>query len=455
VTLAPEAETVGDQSGAALDPRSRADLGLPQGLKSAPRIPHPEYPHLGFNPVPGDTETVRRLHKKLSGCAGVLQDTHDVVTKLLDGSYWKGDAAVAFREQLDGGPLPLNLRNAAHSLRKAARQLSRWEGELDDFQRRAKRLEDEAREARAAVDREKGRAARTGEHPDLEKDGADQEAAQRALTKANDAAEEAQAELDKVIGRAKRLAEEHERQAQHRAGKIRDATKKLAPQEPGWFDEALDWLTDNLPDILSFLAGVVGVVAILFAGPLGLATVTALMLAASGLSATALGLRLLANPETLESLKDGFTKGELDADFWSNLVSVGADAAGAVPGIGAVAAGAKTTVNTMRTGAATLTLTQKATLLGTQTMDNMQAIARLDNPMVARAVRSLSNPEAAAKAVATTSGLAGVGTAGFGLYNKIVDADDDGIKDGAVAGVDGTRLILDNAGIFDVVRHAF
>ncbi|MFA0840985.1 WXG100 family type VII secretion target [Streptomyces rochei] len=113
-----------EEYGAALDPRSRADLDKPQGLKSAPRIPNPDYPHLGFNPVPGDTETVRSLRKKLSGCAKVLQDAYDTVTKLLDGSYWQGDAAVAFREQLDGGPLPLNLKNAAHSVRKAAKQLA-------------------------------------------------------------------------------------------------------------------------------------------------------------------------------------------------------------------------------------------------------------------------------------------------------------------------------------------
>ncbi|CAM5723591.1 hypothetical protein SVIOM342S_09279 [Streptomyces violaceorubidus] len=96
----------------------------------------------------------------------------------------------------------------------------------------------------------------------------------------------------KVVGKAKRLAEEHEEKAGYRARKIRDATKKLVPHEPGWFDEALDWLGDNLPDILSFVAGLIGVVALLFAGPLGLATVAALMLTASALSATALGLRL-------------------------------------------------------------------------------------------------------------------------------------------------------------------
>ncbi|MER6631309.1 WXG100 family type VII secretion target, partial [Streptomyces sp. NPDC000987] len=146
MSVTPSAE----RTGAAPDPLSRADLDQPQGPKPAPHIPNPGYPHLGFNPVPGDTETVRALHKKLSGCAKILEDTHGLVTRLLDGSYWEGDAAVAFREQLDGGPLPLNLKNAAHSLRKAAKQLGRWEDELDDFQRRARELEQKAEDAQAA-----------------------------------------------------------------------------------------------------------------------------------------------------------------------------------------------------------------------------------------------------------------------------------------------------------------
>lgn len=131
-------------------------------------MPNPNYPHLGFNPTPGDTNTVRDLGKKLADCAKVLEEAHGLVTKLMDGSYWRGDAAVAFREQLEDGPLPLNLKNAAHSVRKAARQLDRWEGELDDFQRRAKKLEREAKDAQDAVDAAKGHAEKVKNDPDLE-----------------------------------------------------------------------------------------------------------------------------------------------------------------------------------------------------------------------------------------------------------------------------------------------
>ncbi|MFB6555647.1 hypothetical protein ACFCWX_37880, partial [Streptomyces sp. NPDC056405] len=79
----------------------------------------------------------------------------------------------------------------------------------------------------------------------------------------------------------------------------------------------------------------------------------------------------------------------------------------------------------------------------------------LENSLVARAVRGFTDPVKAAKVVAATSGLTGTVTGGFGLYNKAVDADDDGIKDGAVAGIDGSRLIIDNGGIFGLVRHVF
>nr|WP_241196097.1 hypothetical protein [Streptomyces sp. SID10362] len=396
------------------------------------------------------------MEKKLSGCATVLQEAYDLVTRLLDGSYWKGDAAVAFREQLDGGPLPLNLKNAAHSVRKAARQLDRWEGELDDFQRRAGKLEGDAKDAQAVVDRAQGRVERAGADADLKKDGADGDAAQRALTRAKGDLDDAQAELKKIIGKAERLAEEHEEKAGYRARKIRDATKKLVPHEPGWFDEVLDWLGDNLPDILSFVAGAIGVVALLLSGPLGwsIATIAALMLTASGLSATALLLRL-SDPVVRTSLLDGVAKGELDADFWSNAISVGADAAAVLPGLGAVVKGGIKATRVIRAGGQVLDFWQKVTIYGSKSFDEAQLIVGLDNHLVARAVRGFNDPAKAANVVAAASGVAGAATGGFALYNAAVDAEDDGIKDGAVAGIDGARLVLDNGGILGLVRHVF
>jgi len=439
-------------TGAALDPQSRADLGKPQGLKSSPHIPNPDYPHLGFNPVPGSTETVSGLHKKLTGCAKVLEETHDLVTKLMDGSYWKGDAAVAFREQLDGGPLPLNLKNAAHSIRKAAKQLDRWEGELDNFQRRAKRLEEDAKEAQAAVDRAKGHATKAGDSPDLGKRGAKHDEAQKALTKANTAVDDAEDALEKIRGKARKLAEEHEHQAQYRAGKIRDATKKLAPHEPGWFDTALDWLDENLPDILSTVGAVIGLVALFVVS--GGTAAAVLLLASAALSATALSLRIARDPTVWASLKDGLTKGELDADFWSNLVTVGGDALGMVPGIGAVGKGAAAAVRATGEAGEALSLGQRAIRFGSGTVEHAKSISDLDNALLGFTIRGARATQIT-RAVEVTSASVGVGTAGFGLVMTAVDTDDDGIKDGSVASIDGARLGLDVGGLVDIARHVF
>ncbi|MEU1197177.1 hypothetical protein ABZ446_13230 [Streptomyces sp. NPDC005813] len=439
-------------SGAALDPRSRADLGRPQGLKSAPRIPHPEHPHLGFNPVPGSTGTVRGLRKKLGGCAKVLEETHELVTRLMEGSYWQGDAAVAFREQLDGGPLPLNLKNAAHSIRKAARQLDRWEGELDDFQRRAKRLEGDAGEAQAAVDRAKGHAATAGTSPDLQGKGARRDEAQKARTKANAAVEHAETELEKIRARARKLAAEHEHQAQHHAAKIRAATNKLAPHEPGAFDQALEWVGENLPDILSTVGAVIGLAALFVVS--GGTAAAVLLIAASALSATSLTLRLSRDPTVWASLRDGFGKGEFDTDFWSNFVTVAGDGLGMVPGIAAAGKGVQAAMRATGEVGEVLPLGQRLGRMGSSTLDQAKSISTLDNALLGVTVRGARAAQIVS-AVEVTSASAGVATSGFGLIMTAVDTDDDGIKDGSVASVDGARLGLDAGGIVSIARHVF
>ncbi|GAA1929883.1 hypothetical protein GCM10009837_64510 [Streptomyces durmitorensis] len=419
------------------------DLTKPQGLKSAPHIPNPAYPALGFNPVPGSPDTVRSLHKKLASCAKVLDDTHGQVTKLMAGSYWEGDAAVAFREQIDGGPLPLNLKNAAHSLTKAAKQLWRWHDELDEFQRRARLLNEDAKDARAAVEAAQGRVS---EVPD----GADDRKA--ALKRANDKADEARAELDRILGKARRLASEHEEKAGHRARKIRDATRKLAPKEPGLFEEIGEWLTENLPDILSFVAGVVGLVA-LFVVTGGVAAAV-LLLVAGALSAGAVALRV-SDPAVRQSLWDGVTKSEMDSDFWSNAVGVTSDVVGMAPGLSAVVKGGAGAVRSLSGGAEVVTLGQRLTTVGTKTVDEARAISRLGNPFLEFTVRGAADAEKAGSVVEVTSGSLGVATAGYGLAAGAAEALESDTAAGGTTGVDGVRLGLDSGGLIDLARHAF
>ncbi|MEU6606832.1 hypothetical protein ABZ922_17555 [Streptomyces shenzhenensis] len=423
------------------DSAARRGGGLPQGRKptSYGTGPPNPYPHLGFDPAPGDADSVRGLHKKLASCAEVLEETHGLVTRLMDGSYWTGDAAVAFREELRGGPLALNLRNAAHSLRKAAGQLVRWEGELDDFQRRAGRLDADARDAREALDRAKGRAS--------------QERSAPALDDANAAVAHAQADLDAILGRARKLAAEHEEKARHRAAKIHAATKKLAPQEPGFFEKSLNWLTDNLPDLLSWTAAVVGIVALFVVS--GGTAAAVLLMGAAALSAGAFATRL-TRPEVWASLKDGFTKGELDADFWSNLIGVTADGLGALPGIGAVGRGTHAALHGAGESGEALSLGQKLATFGTETMTAGRDLTDLRNPLTEWVINKAPRLTRTVEVTEAVAPWAGLGTASYGLSASLADSLDNDTAAKIGTFLDGAFLgPIDGAETVELVRRAF
>lgn len=451
MTYTPGVETgPGAGAGAGKGARNLRDLGKPQGLQSSPHLANPDYPHLGFHPVPGDTETVDALRRKVTAAAKTLSETHDLVSRLMDGGYWKGDAAVAFREQIDGGPLPLNLKNAARSLSKAAKQLSLWDGELTEFRRRAKKLDGEAKAARTALAEAKGRASEAGEAPELDKKGAKREAAQKDLKRAESSADDAQEALDAILRRARDLAGEHEEKARHRARNISRATQKLSPHEPGWLDNLGTWISENLPDILSFVAGVVGLIA-LFVVTGGTAAAV-LLLAAAAMSGGALALRL-SDPAVRASLQDGFMKGEFDSDFWSNAVSVGGDALGALPGAGAVLQGVSRTARAAREGEEVLSLGQKLSRFGSQTMEESRSISGLGNPLLERVVRGAQNPAALAETFETVSGGMGVVTAGYGLVTSAVDSVDNDVAKDVTTGIDGSRSAMDAGALIDLVRH--
>ncbi|AKH82781.1 hypothetical protein AA958_11665 [Streptomyces sp. CNQ-509] len=442
-------------------PRDDWSFIRPQGLQ--PGTVPDRYPHLGFNPAPGSTDTVRALHAKLIKCAKVLEETRDMITKLMDGSYWKGDAAVAFRQQLEDGPLPLNLKNAAHSIRKAARQLDRWQTELGDFQRRARKLDDRAREARGVLEEAESRAgaakqeagahtSRTGDRPDLSArkpgDDPDSEATLRRL---NTAVDDAQAELERILRSARTLAWEHETEAAARADDIRNATDKLAPQEPGFFAKAAAWITENLPDILSIAAGVVALAALTIVTG-GTATAI-LLLAAAALSAGALGTRL-ADPAVRASIWDGITKGEFDADFWNNSVSVLADGLGMVPGAAAVGKGVVKGVDVVRASTEALTLGQKFGTVGTRVLTEAQAVAALGNPLLARGVHAVGWTAQAAKRIEVGAASTGVLSGGVGLLSTGVEAIENDVVGGSGSLLSGIEIAgLTSGEVIELIRY--
>ncbi|MEU4096070.1 hypothetical protein [Streptomyces sp. NPDC026673] len=413
------------------------------------------YPHLGFDPAPGTVATVNALRARLTSSAEKLDQAYRLVERLRAGSSWEGDAAVAFREELDGA-LPDNLRKAHTSLLKAATALGGWETDLGGYQDRARTLDGEAGTAGEKLNAAKEREKTARADPDLKLAGqtfatdAELQNAQsrldratRSLNEATTAVTGAQGDLDAVIRRARDLEEEHSTTARAKARTVRDATDKLAPEEPGWFGKAMDWLGDNLTDVLGTIAAVAGLLALLLTGPIGVA----LLLVAAAASAATLVSRL-SDPKVRASLKDGFTKGEFDADFWSNAVGVAGDTLGMVPGVGAVARGVNGAMRSAGAATEALTLTERLASAGGKTWVAAERIAGAENPLTTWLVKGAADPARAGRILDVAVAGAGTATAVYGTGKNIFDE----IKN---SGVENTATAMDaiRAGTIDGAAH--
>ena len=413
------------------------------------------YPHLGFNPAPGSVETVKAMEARLRTAAGKLSEAHKLVERLRASDSWEGDAAVAFREELDGA-LPTNLKNANTSLLKAAAALKQWGDSLHGYQETASRLDGEAKDAKKRLNEAKQQESTARSNPDLKlanqtfTDEAALADAQARLDRATNAVNEAvkavnraQGDLNDIIRRARDLEQEHTATAKDNAKVIRDAADKLAPEEPHWFTKAMDWLSDNLTDVLGACAAIAGLLAIIATGPLGVG----LMLAAAALSAATLVSRL-SDPKVRASLKDGFTKGEFDSDFWSNAVGVVGDVIGAVPGVGAVARGVNGAVRSASASTEALTLGEKLASASSKTWLAAERISDASNPLTTWLVKGASNPDRAGKIVDLTVAGAGATTATYGVTKNIWEGLKHPAAENTATVADGVR-----AGTFDAAGN--
>jgi hypothetical protein len=81
-------------------------------------VPVREFPALGFDPAPGDAAALSSAAEDVTGAGKVFSDASANVSKL-NSSAWTGDAADAFRSQLDD--LPRDPVHVAGRLPAAAR----------------------------------------------------------------------------------------------------------------------------------------------------------------------------------------------------------------------------------------------------------------------------------------------------------------------------------------------
>ncbi|MEV0438904.1 enoyl-CoA hydratase/isomerase family protein [Streptomyces spectabilis] len=270
----------------------------------------PAFPHIGWDPTPGDVQDTRDLAKKLGGLADELGASVRELERISCGA-WKGEAARAFVRYVGEDVAPL-VRKSHESFGKASRALHRWAGELQDFQDEADRLEKSAGEKLEA----RGEA----------KAGSKEMA-------------EASGDVTHVTGQVHDLENRYARAA-HAITEELDKAGDIAPDEPGFWDkltkgiaDAWDatgrWLKDHadtiklIGDLLSDLSGVLGMLAIITAPfePVGAIFATAAVLTS--------GLALVTH----------ITAKAAGADV--NWLSIGFDALGTIPGVSAFTKGVK------------------------------------------------------------------------------------------------------------------
>ncbi|WP_455360242.1 hypothetical protein [Streptomyces sp. SYSU K21746] len=406
-------------------------------------MPEPVYPHLGWNPAPGSATEIGALHTKLSASATSLGTAHRLIDRLLgESAYWQGEAADAFRDAIDGD-LPRYLRNAHRSVSKAAKQLHAWHEDLVGYQALARKYEAQAKEHRAAVATAESTHATAATHPDLTApDPSAAAAASRTLDAATASVTRARAALESVRKLARELEETHRAEASRIAKALNEATDRLAPREPGALSEFVDWMVEDLSDILSGVSAIAGFAGLVLSAvfpPVGLA----LLIVATGTSLAALVLHA-SDPKIRKSLTGGFTKGEFGSEFWKSTVTLTGDALGAVPGVAAVAQGAKAGCAAARTASAVPDAAMPAIArAGAREFTGasksaMEELRDIDNPLTGWALRHASSgvQQTAKYGLPATGAATAIG--GF------TSLDENDTYSHTATAVDGARNIIDD-----------
>ncbi|MFE4409917.1 hypothetical protein [Streptomyces sp. NPDC056821] len=242
-----------------------------------------KYPNLGFDPAPGDLETVKVM---VSAMGRVTRDSGTAQRQLskigTSDGIWAGKSAKTFADSVE--KIPPYLKKALTSVSSAHRALSGWQTSLEGFQTRARKLEEEAAEAARKVSAAKGNldGLPTGTSKLSDKEQEKLEKEKKEKQKAYDTAGD---DLEDVRRRARSLHTEYAQAADATARTIKAAADD-APPEPGWFDDLVDgfkeflsdaWKTLSDPnfwkavgDMLADLALVLGVLALIGVPGLGL-----------------------------------------------------------------------------------------------------------------------------------------------------------------------------------------
>lgn len=258
------------------------------------------FPALGFDPAPGDPDAIEAVASDCQRCASDLAAEADTLQRLHHVD-WQGDAANAFAAH--PSQLHHDLLQASHAHGGAGSTLAWYADALRDDQLRARRLEEEAAEARARAEGHAAEAERLARLIGTAPPGADtsdhqaqQQTAQRLQGQAEDEYQQALARA-RAVERAQQEAGD---QAAMRIRALGDApyhppglVASMVGSVTGWIDQHADLLrqVSSALKTVSAIAGLLSFIPALtpICGPIAALTAGGALAVDAALMATGHG----------------------------------------------------------------------------------------------------------------------------------------------------------------------
>ena len=217
-----------------------------------------QYEHIGTDPTPGDHAVTGSLADGLTGGHETLERVKFLLESVNEGE-WFGETAIAFRSMLHDDFRP-KVVDAEGAFRKAASALETWATQLEAFRRDADSLDRRLGEAKAARD-----AAQAAYHnlPDGARPADDATEAEqqryeqneRERGSARETMEEAEQGVTNIWEEIHQLVREYDAASKALLDDF-DTAAAMAPDDPAWYERAVDWVGDRFEDLGDWVADI-------------------------------------------------------------------------------------------------------------------------------------------------------------------------------------------------------
>jgi hypothetical protein len=209
------------------------------------------YEHIGSDPTPGDHAVTGNLADGLTGGHETLERVKFLLESVNEGE-WFGETAIAFRAMLHDDFRP-KVADAEGAFRKASSALETWATKLESFRRDADSLDRRLGEAKAAQQAAQAAYYNVPGGPPPPDDATEAEHQryeenERNRGQARERLESAEQSVNGIWTEIEALVREYDAASAALLSEF-DTAAAMAPDDPAWYERAIDWVGDRFEDL--------------------------------------------------------------------------------------------------------------------------------------------------------------------------------------------------------------